>query len=69
MESSADESAEGAPDDTSGAIHDGRGKLTAEAAVSIRGAIDMLDQGDVDGARRVLAGLIDADDSEREELA
>jgi hypothetical protein len=41
------------------ATTDGRGKLTAEAAVSIRGAIDMLDQGDVEGARKVLAGLLD----------
>jgi hypothetical protein len=58
LESSVDESAEGAPDDTSGADSDDRSKLRSMAAARIQDAIERLDQGDVEGARKVLVELL-----------
>ena len=48
----------GAPECTNGAVSDDRGKLRGKAAVSVQRAIDLLDTGDLDGARNVLADLL-----------
>jgi hypothetical protein len=53
---------EGAPDETNGAILEGRGKdsgtLGRWVAVSLRRALDLLDAGDVERVRRVVAEVI-----------
>ena len=54
LESGAEDTAEGALECTDGAVSDDRGK----AAVSVQRAIDLLDTGDLDGARNVLADLL-----------
>jgi hypothetical protein len=58
LESGAEDTAEGAPECTNGAVSDDRGKLRGNAAVSVQRAIDLLDTGDLDGARNVLADLL-----------
>jgi hypothetical protein len=58
LESGAEDTAEGAPECTNGAASDDRGKLRGKAAVSVQRAIDLLDTGDLDGARNVLADLL-----------
>ncbi len=58
LESGAEDTAEGALECTDGAVSDDRGKLRGKAAVSVQRAIDLLDTGDLDGARNVLADLL-----------
>jgi hypothetical protein len=58
LESGAEDTAEGAPECTNGAVSDDRGKLRGKAAVSVQHAIDLLNTGDLDGARNVLADLL-----------
>jgi hypothetical protein len=53
------EDVEGVPTCTYGADLDDRGKFRGKAAVSVARAIDLLDSGDVDGARSVLAALVE----------
>ena len=58
LESGAEDTAERAPECTNGAVSDDRGKLRGKAAVSVQRAIDLLNSGDLDGARNVLADLL-----------
>lgn len=58
LKSGAEDTAEGALECTDGAVSDDRGKLRGKAAVSVQRAIDLLDTGDIDGARAVLADLL-----------
>jgi hypothetical protein len=41
-----------------GAASEGRGKVVQVPAVRLQQALDLLDQGDVEGARRALAALV-----------
>jgi hypothetical protein len=58
LESGAEDTAEGAPECTHGAVSHDLGKLRGKAAVSVQRAIDLLAAGDLDGARNVLADLL-----------
>jgi hypothetical protein len=58
LESDAEDTGEGAPECTNGAVSDDRGELRGKAVVSVQRAIDLLDTGDLDGARDVLADLL-----------
>jgi hypothetical protein len=61
--SAAQPFAQGAPEAYDGARNHPRGKLPEVAAVSIQRAIDLLDGGDVAGARSLLVAIVEAGDA------
>ena len=60
METGFEDAVVGAQEGTYGAVSAACGKLRGKPAVSVQHALDLLDAGDVDGARRVLSALVEA---------
>jgi hypothetical protein len=59
IERDVDDAREGAGESTRGADSDDRGKLRGKPAVSVHRALALIDVGDVEGARCILADLLE----------